>query len=279
MAIDVDGGMPSTAAAPPAPVSSRAPRSSRRRFGWVAEAVAILAGYELFEWWRDHVMGSTPAALRHAERLVDIERATGLFHERAIQAHFLGWPHFMAFWNLYYGTIHFVMPVVALVVLYRKAPARYLRWRNALVVMLLVSLAAFVWLPLMPPRLMPPRYGFVDAAARYFNFGPQVKIAVGPDGTPSANGIKAFGNLYAAMPSLHVGWATWASLALLPLARRWWVKALLLVYPLVTLFAVVVTGNHWILDGVGGWVVLAIGWCVVAAVERLRHTNGSDPAQ
>ena len=43
--------------------------------------------------------------------------------------------------------------------------------------------------------------------------------------------------------------------------------------------AVVVTGNHWVLDGVGGWIVLAIGWCVVAGVERLRHTNGRDPAQ
>src|SRR2546423_184074 len=132
MAIDVEGRMPSGRAAPQ-PVraqETRAPRASRRRFGWIVEAVAVVAGYELFEWRRDHVMGSTPAALNHAEQLVRIERATGLFHERAVQHAFLGWPHFMAFWNLYYGTIHFAMPVVALVVLYRKAPARYLRGRT-----------------------------------------------------------------------------------------------------------------------------------------------------
>ena len=47
----------------------------------------------------------------------------------------------MAFWNIWYGTIHFVMPVVALVWLYRKAPARYVRWRNTLVLMLGISLS------------------------------------------------------------------------------------------------------------------------------------------
>src|SRR2546423_5063140 len=104
-------------------------------------------------------------------------------------------------------------------------------------------------------------------------------MAIGPDGAPSANAVRAFGNLYAAMPSLHVGWATWSSLALLPLARRWWLKVLLLVYPLVTLFAVVVTGNHWILDGVGGWIVLAVGWGVVAGIERWRFRRPRPPSR
>ena len=43
----------------------------------------------------------------------------------------------------------------------------------------------------------------------------------------------AFGNLYAAMPSLHVGWSTWSALALLPLVRRRWLKVLLCLYPLL----------------------------------------------
>ena len=267
MAIDVEGG---SAAATGAPTPARAPRSKRYRYGWLVEALVIVLAYEVFEFTRDHVMGSTGAALHHAEQLVRLERDTGLFHERAIQHHFLGWSHFLAFWNIYYGTIHFVVPLIALALLYRRAPARYLRWRNALVVMQLVALAGFIWLPLMPPRLMPAHYGFVDTAARYFNFGPQVKVQFGADGLPSANAVKAFGNLYAAMPSLHVGWATWCALSMLPVIRQVWLKALLLVYPFVTLFAVVVTANHWILDGVGGWVVLTIGWLTIVLVERWR---------
>ena len=253
--------------------AGRRPRSSRYRFGWIVEAVACVVAYEVFEYTRDHVMGPTSAALRHAERLVDIERALGLYREHNIQQAFVGWPRFMAVWNLYYGTIHFVAPVVALIVLYRKAPARYLRWRNALIVMQLTALAVFIALPLMPPRLMPPRFGFVDGAAHYFNFGPQVAVRFGPNGTPDPAAVKAFGNLYAAMPSLHVGWATWSALALLPLVRRMWAKALLLAYPFVTLFAVVVSGNHWILDGVGGWIVLTIGWVVVVTIEQWRRNR------
>ncbi len=122
----------------------------------------------------------------------------------------------MAFWNIYYGTIHFVMPVVALVWLYRKAPARYVRWRNTLVFMLGISIVAFWLYPLMPPRLMPTHYDFVDGASRFFNFGPQVHVAMGPNGEPTRAALSAFGNLFAAMPSLHVGWSTWSVLALWP---------------------------------------------------------------
>src|SRR4051794_19810437 len=193
----------------------RRPRSARYRFGWVLEAVAVVVAYEVFEYVRDQVMGSTSSALRHALQLVDLEKATGLYHEHAIQHAFLGWRWFMAASNLYYGTIHFVAPALALAILYRKAPARYLRWRNTLAVMELVALVVFIALPLMPPRLMPPHFGFVDSAAHYFNFGPQVAVRFGPNGTPDPEAVKAFGNLYAAMPSLHVGWATWSVLALL----------------------------------------------------------------
>ena len=56
----------------------------------------------------------------------------GLYQERRIQQWFLGADWFISFWNIYYGTIHFVAPVAALVWLYRKAPVRYVRWRNTL---------------------------------------------------------------------------------------------------------------------------------------------------
>ena len=91
----------------------------------------------------------------------------------------------------------------------------------------------------------------------------------------------AFGNLYAAMPSLHVGWSTWSALALIPLCRRTWLKVLVGLYPFATIFAIVVTANHWILDAIGGWVVLALGYGAQRLCERLfRRTpvaTGSPP--
>ena len=167
---------------------------------------------------REQVSGTTADALRHAKQIVDAERFFGIYQEHRVQQAFLDWHPFISFWNIYYGTIHFVMPVIALVAMYRKMPARYVRWRNTLLFMLGFGLIGFWLYPLTPPRLMPAHYGFVDTAAEYFNFGPQQRIALDAAGQPTAAAKAAFGNLYAAMPSLHVGWATWSALALLPLA-------------------------------------------------------------
>jgi hypothetical protein len=245
------------------------PASGRIRHGWILELLAGVAIYLVYDWLRDKTTGASAAAYRHALQVVDAEKFLGLYHEYSIQQPFLHLDWFMAFWNIYYGTIHFVIPVVALVWLYRKAPARYVRWRNTLVLMLAVSIVAFWLYPLMPPRLMPARFGFVDTAARYFNFGPQVRVHLGRDGQPSAAAIRAYGNLFAAMPSLHVGWSTWSLLAVWPLLRRTWAKVLWALYPASIFFCIVVTANHWILDAVGGWVVLALGYLGAVGVDRL----------
>ena len=63
-------------------------------------------------------------------------------------------------------------------------------------------------------------------------------------------------NQYAAMPSLHIGWATWSAIALWPLLHRWWLRAAVLAYPLVTLLVIIVTANHYWIDAVGGLVDL-----------------------
>src|SRR5260370_24829360 len=150
------------------------------------------------------------------------------------------------------------MAVVVVVWLYLKAPARYVRWRNSLGLMFGLAVLGFWLYPLMPQRVMPARYGFVDTAAEYYNFGPQVRVRFDAHDQPTHEAAEQFGNLYAAMPSFHVGWSTWAVLAVWPLVRRRWVKALLIVYPLTILFCITVTANHWLLDAVGGWIVLRL---------------------
>jgi len=259
-------------------VDPRWPLTKRIRRGWIIEILVGIGLYLLYDWLRDQATGSAAVAFTHAQQVVDVERFFGVYQERALQEVFRNVDWFMAFWNIWYGTIHFVMPVVALVVLYRKLPARYVRWRNTLLCMLAIGLLGFWLYPLMPPRLMPSSYGFVDGAARYFNFGPQVKVQLGADGQPTAAAVAQFGNLFAAMPSLHIGWSTWSVLALWPALERRWVKVLLACYPLSIAFCIVVTANHWILDAVGGLVVLALGWCCAMGIEwalaRRRATAG-----
>jgi membrane-associated phospholipid phosphatase len=103
-----------------------------------------------------------------------------------------------------------------------------------------------------------------------------VRVHLGPNGQPSARAIATYGNLFAAMPSLHVGWSTWSALAVWPLLRRTWAKVLWALYPVSIFFCIVVTANHWILDAVGGWVVLALGYLGAVGIDALvRRARGT----
>lgn len=245
------------------------PLSRRVRFGWVAEVAVGLVIYFSYDTLRTAAAGTSRAAYQHARQIIDAERFLHIYWERDIQHAFLNVDWFIAFWNIYYGTIHFVMPVVVLVWLYLRAPARYVRWRNTLAIMFALAVLGFWLYPLAPPRVMPSRYGFVDTAAEYYNFGPQVKIRLDKHGQPSREDEQQFGNLYAAMPSFHVGWSTWVAVALWPMVRRRWAKLLLVLYPLTILFCITVTANHWLLDAAGGWVVLGLGYAGARAIETL----------
>src|SRR5205823_4920324 len=146
--------------------------------------------------------------------------------------------------DLFYSTVHFVLPVVTLVWLFRRFPERYVRWRNALAWMTALGLIGFITYPLLPPRFLSTNFGFVDTLN-----------VVGGIGSWDSALMKDAGNLYAAMPSLHVAWALWCVFALVPVIRRRWVKALLILHPSFTLFSSVVTANHSFLDALGGSVV------------------------
>ena len=244
------------------------PWTRRLRHGWIIEAGLGVAIYVLYDEVRARVSGSSHLALENARDLIRWEKAVGLYQELRIQRAFIDWGWFLSFWNIYYGTIHFVMPVIALVLLWRRAPERYVVWRNILLVMLVIGLAMFWVYPLMPPRLMTGR-GFVDTAAEFFNFGPQQRVVL-IHGVPTAASTAAFGNLFAAMPSFHAGWSMWSALAMFPVLRSWWAKGLVLADVVLTVFAIVVTANHWILDAVGGWIVLAMAWALVTGYEQLR---------
>lgn len=259
------------------PAPTRRPVLGRWRYGWVLEAVIGIGLYLLYDELRSAASGSAHLALTHGLDVVRWERALGLYQEYRIQQAFIDAPVVLSLANIYYGTIHFIMPVVALITLWRRAPERYVRWRTTLLLMLTIALVMFWLYPLTPPRLMPARFGFVDTAAEYFNFGPQTRIVV-VQGIPTAASRAAFGNLFAAMPSLHVGWSTWSALALLPVLRRRWVKVLVILDPVLTVFAIVVTGNHWILDAIGGWIVLGVSWLIVVTASVLRDRLRPAPA-
>jgi hypothetical protein len=249
------------------------------RLFWWKEALIVGIFYVVYSWIRNQfgsnriaAEGIPRAAFRNAERVIRWEETLGLYHELTIQSWFLDMRWFIQFWNVFYGTAHFIVTLGVFAVLFWKRPQVFPQWRNSLAAMTALAIIGFAFFPLMPPRLLDEPcpwesansyggaciasdlrnedtgFGFVDTLAQY-------------GGTWSFNSeaMASISNQYAAMPSLHIGWATWCAIALWPLLQRRRAKLAVLAYPAVTLFCIVVTGNHFWMDGVGGIIVFSVG--------------------
>ena len=238
------------------------------RLRWWREVAIVAIFYGIYSAVRN-LFGSASVspeeALEHAREMIRIERAIGLFHEETVQQWFLGWSWFMWFWNVFYGTFHFVVTIAVLLYLFNRVPDRYRLWRNTLAVTTGLALIGFSLYPLMPPRLLSVcgEYGgctssqFVDTLPR---FGGLWSFDSGT--------MQSISNQYAAMPSLHFAWSTWCWLALRPFVQRRSLRIALAAYPWLTLFAIVVTANHFWIDAAGGAVVLGIGYLIGSAITR-----------
>jgi hypothetical protein len=223
---------------------------------WWREALAVGAGYLLYQVVQIAVAGSKRSAVSRAEWLWGVERHFHLDPEgllnRVVSAHH--WLALMA--GLYYGILHFaVTPAILVWVRFRRRSV-YEPLRNILVVSSVLALVVYwVW-PLAPPRLAVP--GIVDT----------LKVNnILSAGSPT--GPASLANQYAAMPSLHVAWAVWVALALLAAwpVSRWRVAAW--AYPVVTTLVVLGTGNHFLMDAVAGLVLVGGVALVVARSQPL----------
>jgi hypothetical protein len=154
--------------------------------------------------------------------------------------------------DYYYATLHFIITAAVLVWLFIAHPRIYRGARTVLFTTTILGLIGFYLYPLAPPRLL-AQYGYIDTLVKFHTWG----SLADPD-------IAKHSNQYAAMPSLHIGWALWCAIAVFFCARRLWVRLLALCYPIFTLLVIVGTANHFILDAVGGaatiTVAVALQW-------------------
>lgn len=286
---------PSDPAAPAsaAHVDRLAAMTRLHRVYWWKEAAIVVVFYVIYSWIRNQfgsnriaAEGIPRAAFRNAELIIRWEDAIGLYHESTIQAWFLPYTWFIQFWNVFYGTAHFIVTIAVFAVLFWKRPAVFPQWRNTLAAMTALAIVGFAFFPLMPPRLLdepcpwegPNSWGGRCIASELrgedesFGFVDTLATFGGPWSFDSET-MASISNQYAAMPSLHIGWSTWCAIAMWPLLRRRRWKALMLLYPLVTLFCIVVTANHFWLDGVGGLIVFGLGALIGWGVHRWNQNR------
>ncbi|MCX5089953.1 phosphatase PAP2 family protein [Streptomyces sp. NBC_00365] len=234
------------------------------------ELLLIRVGYSAYQQVRLAATGGTntggrSTAEHHGDQVLSIERFLHIDIEHWVNhAVFkVGW--LRDFFAFYYESFHFVVPLTVLGVLYVRRPGDY-RWaRSALGFATLIALVGFWLFPLAPPRLM-PGLGMIDTVHGVQDFS-----------KPDYGTLTALTNQYAAMPSLHFGWSLWCGVVIAVLAPKWWMKALGLLHPLFTVSAIVATGNHWVLDAVGGAAVVSAGFGLTYLLQGPRPRRLTKP--
>jgi hypothetical protein len=193
------------------------------------------------------------AGLRHGRQVLRIDR---WLH--------VSWAHPLNVWLThhdsladalagYYVVMHLGMVAFTLLVLWIDG-RHYRHHRNVLVGLSVIGFAVYWLYPVAPPRLL--GHGFTDSVRSALPFAYHVEAA-------SAN-------LYAAVPSLHLAWAVWVTIALWSITTRSWLRVLEALHPVVTALTVLATGNHYTFDLLTGFALTVLGYGVAAFWTRLR---------
>nr|WP_269859679.1 bifunctional glycosyltransferase 87/phosphatase PAP2 family protein [Streptomyces sp. RPT161] len=223
------------------------------------ELLMLRVGYVMYARIRGAVRTERATAEEHGRLVDSAERALHIDIEHWAN-HTITKLHWLErFFNWYYTSFHFGVPFTILAVLYLRRPADF-RWaRSTLGLITLLALIGFQIFPLAPPRLM-PALGIIDTV-----YGPQNLTH------PSYGQLTALTNPYAAMPSLHFGWSLWSAVVIVKLAPQGWTKLLGLLHPTLTLTAILVTGNHWVLDAVSSAAVVTTSFGLTHLLTRPRQ--------
>ena len=199
-------------------------------------------------------LGAT--AMSNAGTIISLEQSLGFFWEPEWQAWaissakalviFFNWAYIVTFWPILLTTS---------VILYVANRNRYKYYRNVVLISFILALLGFMLFPLAPPRMMAEH--FVDTIKA---FGPAFY---------ASREFGSFYNPYAAMPSLHFSWTVLFSVLFLRTPNKW-LKIFGVIYPAMTLLAITVTANHYIMDAVGGALLIFAAFTTMEIVFRRR---------
>ncbi len=228
--------------------------------GWgdlVRQLVLFIVVYQGYQAVRGIVHGERAVAIANAERVIHLERSLGAFFEPGLQQAFLGHQWIIDLANFMYLNSHFIVTTTFLtwLYLYRNEYFRFVR--NMFIVAMGIALVGYLLFPTAPPRLV-PWAGFTDTVGAFTNTN------------QDSGAVSLLVNPYAAVPSMHIAFALMigvpgALLARSSLARAWWS-----LYPLLVLFVIVVTANHFWFDAAAGAAVACLAAFSATQLARVR---------
>ena len=244
----------------------------RGRPGLLVQVALITVFLFAYDALRNLAPGRTSLALSNASRVLRLERSVGLSPEHALNAWISGHHTIGLAASTFYDSAHYFVTIPLLVLVYVRFPGSYRRLRDVLVVTNGVGLLGFWLFPLAPPRMLA---GFHDTVALTHALG----------GWSTA--ISSQADEYAAMPSLHVGWALWVLLATLTITRGMKHRRPLVIlagaHVVITVLVIFSTANHYLLDAVAGALCLVSAAILVrgarALMGRWRDRQLASPSQ
>jgi hypothetical protein len=221
------------------------------------EATAALTLYGLYELARGLVGADTAEAEGHAHRVVALERSLHFFVEANVQRAVQNLPGLTSVLGVAYLTLHLAVTGGVLLWLHRRRPEGFPFIRTALLLASGLALVGFLVYPTAPPRLA--GVGIVDTVS-----GGHVDLNRGL--------VSSLYNPYAALPSMHIGYALIVAAALLRHGRHLHVRAIGALYPPFVLLVIVATGNHFFLDAAVGALVAGLAAALAARLTRRPAT-------
>jgi PAP2 superfamily len=220
---------------------------------------------------RGNVVNRPASAFAHAADIISLEKRLGVFWEPDWQNDIRASLAQKTFWNDVYFWLH--APIIALIAfwLYFRRRRVYTLMRNAFLFSALIGLFLYATYPVAPPRLMTPsgyqEYGVQPAATPQYGFHDTMREYANLD--YQAESLKPFVNPFAAVPSLHFGWAFLIALGVLLALRNWLGWAAVIGLPVLMFFGVVLTANHFIFDAAIGLAAVLAGLAGAFALARL----------
>ncbi|MDQ0991071.1 phosphatase PAP2 family protein [Streptomyces sp. V3I7] len=242
--------------------SPRTPLRTPPRPRWWTELPLIVLVYACYSAGRLLARGDVADAVGHGLAILRVENLLRLNAELPLNRLFTRAPWIGVPADFWYAALHYLVTPAILVWLFRCRTAFYRAARTWLMASTFLGLIGFTLLPTCPPRLLSAGHGFVDTMAQYSAYGWWGGEASAP------RGLGGMTNQYAAMPSLHVGWALWCAVMLWRHGGSRTARVLAVVYPLVTTIVVMGTANHYFLDAVAGVAVMGAGLLLAPYVTR-----------
>lgn len=211
----------------------------------------ILVGAYFLYYMARHLADDAKPAFENARYLMKVEQSIGIFREISFQSALLSYETVVHAFNIIYFYGHWPAIVAIGVYLFITKPQVYTITRNAFLLSGAIALIFFVLFPVAPPRLA--TFGIVDTLSW--------TIPIDYDNSPMVNP-------YAALPSMHVGWALLISLGLLLSTRKRWLRAIAFAITPAMWLATVITGNHFFIDGIFGTILAGSAFLVAFWLHR-----------